>query len=134
MTKKFGFRKEYSTTDALLHTVETLRDDINDNKYVTTASLDLSKAFDSLSHKILIKKLKKLGLSHSVYRLLSNVLQNREQRTKINNILSDTFIPQQGRIRCPLLFLLYNNDLPNILDINSILSADDSTHINQILP
>ena len=50
--KQFRFRKGCSKVDALLHTVETIRNDINDNKYVTAAFLDLSKAFDFLSQNI----------------------------------------------------------------------------------
>ena len=77
----------------------------------------------------MIKRLENLGFPNSACRLLSSFLQNLEQRTKVNNILSDTYIPQQGvlqgTILGPLSFLLY--DLLDILDINSILYADDTT-------
>ena len=54
---QFGFRAKFSTTDALLNATEKIRSDINNNKMVAAAFLDVSKAFDSISHEILILQL-----------------------------------------------------------------------------
>ena len=53
---QFGFRKQLSTTDALLYATEKVRKKIDANENVTAAFIDLSKAFDSMSHAILLKK------------------------------------------------------------------------------
>ena len=55
---QFGSREKFSTTDALLCATEHIRNDIDSNKFVSAAFIDLSKAFDSMCHEILIEKLK----------------------------------------------------------------------------
>ena len=55
---QFGFRPKYSTTDALLFATESIRKNIDQNKYVAAAFLDLSKAFDSIPHESLMKRIK----------------------------------------------------------------------------
>ena len=55
---QLSFRAKFSTTDALLYATENIRSDINNNKMVAAAFLDLSKAFDSISHEVLLKNLK----------------------------------------------------------------------------
>ena len=57
---QFGFRKNFSATDALVYATEKIRKEIDCNQIVTAAFLDLSKAFDSISHEILLEKLKEL--------------------------------------------------------------------------
>ena len=104
-----------------------------DNKgYGGAILMDLSKAFDTLNHELLIAKLNAYGFSHSSLKLLFSYLTDRWQRTKINYTYSSwTEIIQgvpQGSILGPLLFNVYLNDL-FYLDIDSNLCnyADDNT-------
>ena len=66
-SKQFGFRKNVSTTDALIYATEKIRKELDDSNVVTAAFLDLAKAFDSISHEILIGKLKSLILIRQLY-------------------------------------------------------------------
>ena len=61
---QFGFRKNISTQDALVYVTESIRNQIDLKKIVHAALLDLSKAFDSISHEVLIEKMLSLGFSN----------------------------------------------------------------------
>ena len=96
---QYGFRKRFSITDAITYCTEFIRSDTDKSKYVSAALLDLSKAFDSINHKILDEKLDMLGLITSSRLLIRNFLSHCEQQVKIQNILSDpveltTGVPQ----------------------------------------
>ena len=77
---QFGFRSKISTMDALVYSTENFRYLIEKIKYVTTALLDLSKAFDSINHNILILKLEESGFSTSAQMLVLDYLSNRLQK------------------------------------------------------
>ena len=97
-----------------------------------TIYLDLSKAFDTLNHIILLDKFKFYGIQGSSLNLIENYLQNRKQCVEINNIRSAftnilTGVPQ-GSILGPLLFIIYMNDIPfAIIIFKTIIYADNTT-------
>ena len=126
-----GFRKNHSTMDTIAKFTNDIFEGINKRKCTTSVFIDLAKAFDTVNHEILLKKLKILGIQGNLITLLGNYLTNRKQTTTINNRSSNerniTCGVPQGSILGPLLFLVYVNDLSSILqDCNFQLYADDT--------
>uniref|UniRef100_A0A1B6KLP9 Reverse transcriptase domain-containing protein n=1 Tax=Graphocephala atropunctata TaxID=36148 RepID=A0A1B6KLP9_9HEMI len=136
-----GFLKGRSTATALIDLVEFIIDHIDKGKYTTAVLLDYSKAFDCLSHDIILDKLEALGVQNTAKKWFESYLKGRSQLVELNykengvtrSIKSNQHpikkgVPQ-GSVLGPVLFILLTNDFPDyIKDYSSVVMyADDTT-------
>ena len=129
---QYGFRKRHNTELAALEFIERIVSTMDKNEVPLAIFLDLSKAFDTLNHQILIHKLEYYGIRDNALQLLQNYLANRKQCTVLNSVTSSmkqitTGVPQ-GSILGPLLFVIYINDLVQSTRLfQPVIYADDTT-------
>ena len=128
---QYGFRRNCSTSHAVLDVITTTYDNINERLYTALIMLDLKKAFDSVNHQIILKKLDKYGVRGIPHRLINSYLTNRKQYVAMNYYHSSLKLVKcgvpQGSLLRPLLFLVFINDLPNCsFNITPRLYADDT--------
>ena len=131
-SSQYGFRPKHSTELAALELLDQVIIALDKKQTPINIYLDLSKAFDTINHDILLHKLKYYGIQGNSLKLLSSYLSNRYQYVEYNNTISNmlritTGVPQ-GSILGPLLFLIYINDIKNVCQIfHPIVYADDTT-------
>ena len=136
-TTQYGYRSGHSTELASLELVDRIYGHLENNDIPCAVFCDLSKAFDCLSHPILLDKLEYYGIRGIPLQLIKSYLQNRIQFVQINSTMSTTTsvnigIPQ-GSVLGPLFFNICINDIKNCTDKFDIVSyADDTTLISTI--
>ena len=129
--QQYGFRRGRSTTDAVQALLDFVWEAAEEGEDVHATMCDLSKAFDTLKHDILLEKLEHYGIRGKPHQLFESYFRNRRQAVFTEGALGTFMINgagvAQGSLLGPLAFCLYINDLPASVTGNIILYAYDTT-------
>ena len=114
--QQFGFREKYSTELAAFNLVDYLTYKMDAGKIPANICIDVSKAFDTLSHSILFHKLSYYRVKGIAYPLIQSYLTQRQQIVEYNVCKSEKMLftaeVPQGSVLEPFLFSIYLNNLP----------------------
>ena len=133
---QFGFRSKHSTTHALVSITEKIKSALDNDKVACGIFVDLQKAFDTVNHEILLKKLSHYGFRGFINDWFRSYLFQRKQKVCLNGFESDIKMilhgVPQGSVLGPFLFLLYINDLHKCIKFSSTYHFADDTNILNI--
>ena len=135
---QYSFRSGHSCENAISELVSVVLKGFQSNKYTMGVFLDLSKAFDTLKHTILLDKLHYYGIRGTAHDWFCSYLSNRKMRvkccvtstgkTEFSEYEDITYGTPQGSCLEPLIYLIFTNDLvKNVTHYNTIIFADDTT-------
>ena len=131
-----GFIKGKSCTSQLLEFLEDVSQALDEGEDAVVIYLDFKKAFDKVPHRRLLVKLQGYGIQGKVLDWIQEFLTERKQRVVINGSESEwsdvtSGIPQ-GSVLGPTLFLVYINDMPDVINAIIKLFADDAKVYNRV--
>lgn len=132
--RQYGFRRNRSTSLALIDLINEITTCIDKKKYVMGIFIDLQKAFDTIDHRIVMNKLEKYGFRGIIKNWIQSYLGERQQFVQMDQYKSEQKniicgVPQ-GSILGPILFLLYIIDICNVSEeMKFVLFADDTNII-----
>ena len=128
---QFGFRKGMSTEQAVTLFLDEIRSNVDKGKLTGACFIDLSKAFDTISHAKLLTKLPKYGIHDIELEWFTDYLFNRNAIVQFEQEYSESFSPSsgvpQGSILGPLLFLIIFNDLTDVIEYSKVIKYADDT-------
>lgn len=129
---QYGFRKGRSTTDAILDLVGNVLDGFNKKMQTAAIFLDMTKAFDSIKHETLLKKMEDYGIRGVALDWFKSYLSQRKISVMFKEVVSQKFELKfgtpQGSVLGPLLYTILVNDMPKVLKFcKCIMFADDTT-------
>ena len=130
---QYGFRKNHSTSHALNFSVNYVESCLKKKQHVLGIFIDLSKAFDTIPHQELLKKLENYGIRGNANNLIASYLSNRFQYVSVLDEDSEKLpviygVPQ-GSCLGPLLFIIYINDISRTTDLGKFVLFADDTNI-----
>ena len=127
-----AYRENYSSCHVLIRLIENWKESLHKGFVTGALLMDLSKAFDCISHDLLFTKLHAYGISLNAGTFIYSYLKHRKQNVKINDVFScfPTLLSgvRQGAVLGPILFNLLLNDLLAVLKKSQLYNfADDNT-------
>ena len=130
---QFGFRSKHSTSHAINYSIDHIISETENKKHVLGIFIDLSKAFDTISHSKLLYKLDHYGIRSNALSLIKEYLTDRTQLVNFDGEKSDYLPVQhgvpQGSILGPLLFIIYVNDIVKSSNLGNFVMFADGTNI-----
>ena len=144
---QYGFRSNHSCEHAVAHVIGSILKNLENKKSTISVMLDLSKAFDTIEHSIMLQKLELFGVRGVCLKWFKSYLENRRMRVKCeitssqSSVISEyhtvNYGTPQGSCLGPLIFLIFVNDMQlHLTEVDSVQFADDTTilfsHRNEI--
>jgi sarcosine oxidase/L-pipecolate oxidase len=124
---QYGFQRGKSTEHNLIQVTNFIGTALNEGKWCIGVFLDLKRAFDTVQHDILLRKLEKFGVTGTSLRWFASYLSNRKQCVDIDGIFSDF----KGSSLGPILFLCFINDIYRCTSLDMFLFADDTNALSK---